>query len=403
MRIDILLNLAGFVLCLGAIISHWRFHRAIRPLPERPEKPRDRYPSISVIRPVRGRDVGEAENLAAALDTGYPGDVETIFVFDDESDEGLPLARAAIAEHERLARPGRATIVFCGRPPRARTGKVHAMIVGMEHAKGELVGFGDSDTRPDHVLLRLLVDAILDDPRAGSAFAPVVVVGPARTLGDAEYQLLINSLYGPAVARLAGHSDVPFIMGQLMVFRREALDAIGGIACAEGQLVDDMYLGTQLTRAGWRNAFVPHALPIITGGMRFPEFMETVRRWMLLSRSGLPSSFARPLWVRGIEFWLGLVLTIFAVAIGHPIGAIGPIASVFVLSLSLDSLQHEFGGARFGLKLGWSSFLLFIMVPPIYFATRRHREVSWRGRAYPVSEARRLERTADSHEKPRHA
>src|SRR5438270_7419395 len=57
------------------------------------------FPSISVIRPVRGADVGAAENYAAALDTGYPGEIETIFVFDDETDPGCPIAQAAVAAH----------------------------------------------------------------------------------------------------------------------------------------------------------------------------------------------------------------------------------------------------------------------------------------------------------------
>src|SRR5689334_9370038 len=33
------------------------------------------FPSISVIRPVRGADVGAEENYAAALNNGYPGEI----------------------------------------------------------------------------------------------------------------------------------------------------------------------------------------------------------------------------------------------------------------------------------------------------------------------------------------
>src|SRR5207302_3319300 len=70
-----------------------------------------RYPSVTVIRPVRGADVGAAENYAAALDNGYPGDIETIFIFDDETDSGFPIAKAAIEAHEARGGHGRATIV----------------------------------------------------------------------------------------------------------------------------------------------------------------------------------------------------------------------------------------------------------------------------------------------------
>ena len=54
-----------------------------------------------MIRPVRGKDVGAEDNFAAALDTGYPGDVETLFVFDDDNDPGLPVAREVVARASR--------------------------------------------------------------------------------------------------------------------------------------------------------------------------------------------------------------------------------------------------------------------------------------------------------------
>jgi len=43
-----------------------------------------------------------------------------------------------------------------------------------------------------------------------------------------------------------------------MLLRRSALEAIGGVEAADGQLVDDMYLGQRLVAAGYRNLVVPH-------------------------------------------------------------------------------------------------------------------------------------------------
>ncbi len=68
-------------------------------------------------------------------------------------------------------------------------------------------------------------------------------------------------------------------MGQLMVWRRSALDAIGGLTVAEGQLVDDMYLGRRVSKAGLRNVIMNHPLHITTGGMRFGEYVRLMRRW----------------------------------------------------------------------------------------------------------------------------
>jgi len=75
-------------------------------------KPGDqRWPSITVVRPVRGLDVDAAKNLAAALDNDYPGDVETIFVFDDDLDPGFATVRKAIAAHAAAGARGTATIM----------------------------------------------------------------------------------------------------------------------------------------------------------------------------------------------------------------------------------------------------------------------------------------------------
>src|SRR5262245_5727177 len=107
--------LAGLALLVGA----WRWHaqllRAIAPAPDG-DVHLLRYPSITIVRPVRGRDVGAEENFRAALDTGYPGEIETLFVFDDDRDPGLPIARQVVAEHRAARRPGRADVLVAGAP-----------------------------------------------------------------------------------------------------------------------------------------------------------------------------------------------------------------------------------------------------------------------------------------------
>ena len=200
------------------------------------------YPSVTVIRPIRGLDAGAEGNIAAALDNGYPGEVETIFVFDDANEPALPLVEQAIDMHLADGRPGTARVLFCGSPPPGQTGKLNAMIKGLNHAKGELIAFADSDIRPDRDALRVLVETLMTSPGAGSSFAPVVVSENARTAGDVGYGVMLNGLYGPeaAASTVRHHGTLPFIMGQFMLFKRSTIDAIGGLESAEGQFVDDV-------------------------------------------------------------------------------------------------------------------------------------------------------------------
>src|SRR5580693_3612268 len=103
-----------------------------------------------------------------------------MFIFADENDSGLLVARVVVAAHRASGRPGAAEVIVAGAPPPARTGKLNAMVVGQRRARGELIAFGDSDTRPDHDVLRGVVDSLLASPWHGSAFAPVLVHQPAR-------------------------------------------------------------------------------------------------------------------------------------------------------------------------------------------------------------------------------
>jgi ceramide glucosyltransferase len=361
----------------------------------RPAPSSRRYPSVSVIRPVRGRDVGAFENFLAALDTGYPGEVETLFVFDDESDPGLPVAHAAIAAHKQRFGHGRASIVIAGAPRPGRTGKLNAMIVGVAHARGELIAFGDSDTRPDQTVLRGLVDALLTTPRAGSAFAPVVVPDVPRGAGDVLYALMQNGLYSPWAAHAAGDEHtLPFIMGQFMVFRREALDDIGGVAAAEGQLVDDMYLGRRVHGAGWKNVMSRQPLRIATGGLTTRTFWPIYRRWMQFSRNGLPFSFTWPQWLIGVEFFAAAIATLVALGAGATLAALVPLAALAALAWHLLEIQEEYGGARVPLRWWWTPFLLIFGAPLIVVGNLLRPQIDWRGRAYRLGHAATLAKAA---------
>jgi ceramide glucosyltransferase len=382
-----ILGMIGFVVL--ALIVRW--HRKLSAALEAPETPRivrKRYPSITVVRPVRGKDVGAAENFAAALDTGYPGDVETLFVFDDDKDPGLPVARAVIAEHVAKGRPGSADVIVAGAPPRGRTGKLNAMVVGQRIARGELIAFGDSDTRPDHDVLREAVDTLLASKENGSAFAPVLVHKSAKGAGDVLYALMQNGLYAPLAARQSGsRRELPFIMGQLMVFRRSALEAIGGVESVQGQLVDDMAIGKRIHEAGYQNVMSRHPLHIVTGGMSLRQFVPVFGRWMMFSRNGLPTSFVWRQWLQGAGFYVSLLAAIVALATGHVAAAALPSAALVAQAASMLILQRKNGGASIPAKWWVMPIVFFLISPYVLVKNMLKRKVDWRGREYQLDTA----------------
>src|SRR5215471_733352 len=387
----ILLTLLGAAILVAIVRGHRQLAGALTRSEAAPPPP-SKYPSVTLVRPMRGLDVGARENILALLDTSYPGALEILFVFDAESDPGWPLVRELIQQRPRTP-PDRIDVLFAGSPPPGRTGKLNAMILAARQAEGELLAFGDSDTRPDPHLLRQLVEALEADPKAGASFAPIVAAADAPTAGDVGYGLLVNAWYGPSVELAAGrHREFPFIMGQLMVFRRQALDAIGGLQCAEGQFVDDMYIGQCVARAGWRNVVTTHRLRVVTGEMTMPQFLRTFRRWVLFSEGGLPSDFTRPNWVRGVLAWLAWLALAASLAIRSPAATLLSAAALCAVVASQVSLQRLFGGPKIAVRHLWVPAVLPLLAGAVALSTRVYRRVDWRGRSYNLDRATRLDR-----------
>lgn len=380
---EIALGIIAGLLLADMVFSHFWLRAGI----DRPAPPRvtpERWPSVSVVRPVKGADAGQADNFRAALATGYGGEVETIFVFDGADDPGYAVAVGVVEEHAASGRPGRARVMAAGEPPAHRTGKLHAMIVGGGAAGGELLAFGDSDTRPGPGLLTDLVGTLLADERIGCTFAPAIVTSDLRTGGDVGYATLLNAMYGSAAARAAGRTgDLSFIMGQIMVFRPGALADVGGVACAEGQLVDDMAIGRCLHAAGWRNVMVRSVLPIIIERVGMREFFGLYRKWMLFGRNGLSVRFTWPIVVRSFEYFLAWVVLIVSIALGAWWGWGLALATVAAMGLSNARLHRRLGGGRIGWRGAWMLWGTLLLAPAVYLSIVRGGVV-WRGRSYAL-------------------
>lgn len=351
-------------------------------------------PALSIVRPTKGADVEQLENFRAALELDYPGPVETLFVFEDADDPAHAFAVRAIAEHEARGGHGEARIVLAGPPPPGRTGKISNMIAGTAAATGEVIAYGDSDTRPTPTLFAELVAELQADARAGAIFALPVASAGARAPGDVGYAVILNAYLGAQMIAAAGEArTLPFLMGQTMLFRREALDAIGGIECAEGQLVDDMFLGAQVHAAGYRNLLGRAKVDVINHGMPFADFYRLWRRWLFFGRGGIPFAFMVPLAWRGLSVFVALGLLITCLAQGAAGLALAPLALLLAEGWHYLRLNRLVGGAAVPLRLAWMVWLPQPLAALIAVTMVLRPEVEWRGHTYRLDLGARLRRS----------
>ncbi|HZJ54927.1 MAG TPA: glycosyltransferase [Myxococcaceae bacterium] len=383
----VLLALAALSLVL-LVEGHVRLRRVLARRPPPPSFPTT-APSMTVVRPVKGLDIGAEENIRAFLQMEYPGRLELLFVLDSEEDPAAPVIRRLIAEHPTGAE--RVELLFSGSPPPRRTGKLNAMLVGAAAATGELVAFNDSDSRPARDLLGRLVSELLARPDCGCTFAPVVAAADRPTPGDVGYELLMNAWYGPTVSWAAEpRGELDFIMGQLMVCRRQALDAVGGVGVAEGQFVDDMYIGRALWNAGWKNVVIESPLRIVIGGMGPLQFFRTFRRWILFSEGGLSFRFTWPNWVRGVSCWVAWAVLGTALGTGSFAAAAAALLAIAFSVWTQASLQRAYHGPRIRLHQLWVPAVIPLIGGMVQIAAKLNRRVDWRGRSYDLDAEARL-------------
>jgi ceramide glucosyltransferase len=380
----------GLVLLAEVLRQH---HSLARALENRRDMPRpERYPSVTVIRPIKGLDFGAEENIRTAFEHGYRGRVQIIFVFDDASEPAFPLVKREITRRSLAGETIDARVIFSGEPPPGMTGKINAMIAGLEQAEGELVVFADSDIRPGPEALNCLVETLLASPDAGDAFVPVIVTEPCRTVGDVGYAILVNGLYSPAAALAARRNDwrLPFIMGQFMVLTRPALASMNNLEQTRGQLVDDMYMGKLLNDAGFANVVAPVGVPMISQNLPLRSFLSLYLRWITFSRSGLGGDFKRISWSRGVIFFVGVALSALAAALGYPVAALIDLAVPIAIAWSLNILHRRIGGHPIAWRHAWVGFGVFLFAPLVYLRIFLKHEVNWRGRRYRLDADSRL-------------
>ncbi len=212
---------------------------------------RTRGRMVSVLVPARDEERNIERCLRSLLDQGYR-DYE-IVVLDDQSTDRT----GEIVERMARENPGRLRIVK-GRPLSGGWyGKPHAMQQLAEAARGDYLFFTDADTEhgPDSIAWAVTnLEWHGADCLSGYVFQKLGSLGE-QFIVPATY--IMSAMVLPLWLIAALPSPVfSFAIGQLIVFRREAFDAIGGYSRVRGEISDDLAIARELKRAGFREVFL---------------------------------------------------------------------------------------------------------------------------------------------------
>ena len=345
------------------------------------DRPGGRAPSVSLLVPARNEAANIRACVRSLLAQAYPN-LEVV-VLDDRSEDDT----RTLLELERVC-DGRLVVLTGEDPPAGWTGKTWACHQLSVAAQGEVLLFADADT------IFAEPGAVLGIVRTLQTSRADLLSGlPRQVLGNLGETLLVPMFYWAllsftplAVARVWRRAPFARAVGQLMAFRREAYEAVGGHEAIRGSVVDDIDLAKRIGSAGLT--------------VRIMDATEIVRCRMYRSGREACDGFARNLFAAFgyailpyafVWGWLGFValapIAVLALHLAAPMrvpAEPGLLAATVALSLGQWLVSY----ARLRLPL-WPALLYpvtivaFLAVAIRSFVDGVRRRTTWKGRPVP--------------------
>jgi chlorobactene glucosyltransferase len=208
----------------------------------------NRTPFVSVLVPARNEERNIEACVTSLLEQDYP-DFEVIVLDDHSTDNTLSILARVASQDNHLQ-------IMEGRPlPDGWLGKHWACHQLDRAATGELILFVDADTRHTPDMLLDSVSALLAER------ADLVTAFPREEVVTWGERLLVPvigfGIFTFIPIRLVQRlrlAALSVTIGQFMLFRRAAYDAVGGYEAVRVEIVDDMVLGRRIIFSGleWR-------------------------------------------------------------------------------------------------------------------------------------------------------
>ena len=286
--------------------KHQRLMRVHEFLTNEKFKEEEVYPLVDIFLPICGEGTKVLERTFLFVSQlEYPN--KKIYVLDDK---GIP-------EHEHLAELFGFT--YLSRPEKGHMKKAGNIKYGYERSEGKFIVIFDADFAPHRDFIKELIP-YMDDPSVA------IVQSPQYFQVDEEVHKRSPLEYGAAyvqedfyrviqVAR--DRLGAPICCGSNAIYRRTALDAIGGTVQIEHS--EDMYTGFELSTRGWKVKYVPIILAVGLCPDGLHSYFHQQHRWcsgsltLMLDKNFWNSklSFIQKLcFISGFMYYLSYIFTI---------------------------------------------------------------------------------------------
>lgn len=237
-------------------------------------RPATETPAVTILRPVCGIENGLVETLGSAFTLDYPR-YEIVFCVASGRDPVVAIVERLMADHPDV--PAR---LLAGDDRISINPKLNNLVKGWEAARHDWIVMADSNVlMPPDYLQRLLARWWAG---TGLVCSPPVGVAPGGFWSELECGFL--NTYQARWQLAADAIGFGFAQGKTMLWRRDILEAAGGIRALAAEAAEDA-AATKLVRArGERVRLVFRPFPQPLGRRGFMEVWRRQLRWARLRR-----------------------------------------------------------------------------------------------------------------------
>jgi ceramide glucosyltransferase len=329
-------------------------------------------PPVSIIRPLCGIDPFLRETLASTFALDYPF-YEIVFCVAHPDDPAAPLARRLMEAHPNIS----ARLLIGDDRPSANP-KLNNCIKGWKAAVYDWIILADANVlMPKDYIQRLHARWRM---HTGIVCAPPIGAAPGSFAAEVECAFL-NTYQ--ARWQYAGETfGFGFAQGKTMLWRRDILEAGGGIEALGAEIAEDAAATKLIRRAGLSAHLVDAPFEQPLGPRLWREVWARQLRWARLRRVTFPLHFAPELVTTSL--W-----ALAAAFLGAPAFGWSPWLAMLAAGLAWYGAEAVLAAVA-GWPLSARSPLAWVVrdlaLPLLYIRAWTSNNFTWRGTAMTVAE-----------------
>lgn len=236
-----------------------------------------KYPSITILKPLKGIDDGLEDNLRSFFKLDYPY-FEIIFGMETYRDPAFEIVRKLQNEFKAVKSKLVVNDFAIGLNP-----KVNNMYNMYPSAMGEYIFINDSNTRVESDFLKKLT-LEFDTENVGLVTATIRGVG-AKNLTSIWENLHLNTFVAPNVFIAKIFANISIVIGKSILIPKRVLDEIGGFNVLKNYLAEDFMLGVKVKEAGYEIKTSLTMVDNVNENISFQRFLNRHSRWAKMRRN----------------------------------------------------------------------------------------------------------------------